>query len=153
MQTLRSILFPFIVIFLALTVHFKAVAKSDHWKDKSQNQSGIVVPNVVVIKFTEDYQISENSIDTKSPALNDRLKNLDIFSLKSLFTRRLVGIKKSGTLDLSTIYIASFQGEKSPWAIAETVSTWPGIVYAEPKFIHYLQEIPDDTLYSTQSDY
>jgi hypothetical protein len=68
MQTLRSILFPFIVIFLALTVHFKVVAKSDHWKDKSQYQSGNVVPNVIVIKFAEDYQISENSINTKSPA-------------------------------------------------------------------------------------
>lgn len=153
MQTLRSILFPFIVIFLALTVHFEAVAKSDHWKDKSQNQSGNVVPNVIVIKFAEDYQISENSINTKSPALNDRLKNSDIFSLKSLFTRRSIYFKKSGSSDLSTIYIASFQGEKSPWEIAETVSTWPGIVYAEPKFIHYLQEIPDDTFYSTQSDY
>jgi len=52
-------------------------------------EDGDVLPNIIVIKFSEDYQIIENSINTENISLNDRLKESGIYSLQRLFSRTL----------------------------------------------------------------
>jgi hypothetical protein len=153
MQPLRSILVLIILIQNVIIVQLFSASKSN--SPIAGNKYGNVVPNVIVIKFSEDYQITENSINTKNFSLNDRLRNSDFYALKSVFKQNITGLKKSLSSDLSKIYLAFFQGEKTPREMAELASSWPGVVYAEPKYLHYLleEEFPNDTLYSTQSGY
>jgi len=120
-----------------------------------KSQESQVVSNVIVIKFAEDYQINENSIHTENLLLNDHLKNSGIYSLQRLFSQSSTASKNGLSPNISTIYLASFKGDITPQKMAKQVSLWPEVVYAEPKFIHYLsEEIPNDTLYGrNQSAY
>ena len=155
MRQLISLFLLILVIQTFLTVHLNAVYGSNSIVDKQKAHSDDVVPNVIIIKFSEYQTINENTISTQNPVLDNRLKDAGILSLKSIFSRQPSRLKKSITTELSNIYMAHFQGKKTPWEVSELISSWPEIVYAEPKYLHYIVEtIPNDTLYeNNQSAY
>jgi len=127
-----------------------AALNSNYLAEEQQNYHN----NVIVIKFAEDNQIAEYSINTQNLMLNELLNSTEIISLKSIFAKPSTGLQKAISSELSNIYLATYEGERSPPEMSERVSTWPGIVYAEPKYFHYICEEPNDTLYdSIQSSY
>jgi predicted GH43/DUF377 family glycosyl hydrolase len=56
-------------------------------------------------------------------------------------------------LDIYNIYYASFSGNQSPAVVAASLEESSLIEYTEPKYIHYLAAIPNDTLYHKQESY
>ena len=115
MQSMRSIFVLLMLIQNFIIVQAFAASPSKHPAVAQQSQYGDVLSNVIVIKFSEDYQIIENSINTENLSLNDRLKESGIYSLKRLFSQTPSALKKTVSSNLSTIYLASFQGVKTPW--------------------------------------
>jgi len=153
MQPVRSFLIPVLLIQFLLIDQLFAASKSNSSIAEIPGRAGDVVPNVIVIKFSEDYQIIEKSINTQNVTLNSRLKESNISSLEKIFKSNPGGFKKPVSSELSNIYLAYFEGEKTPREIAKLVSSWPGIEFSEPKFIHFLTETPNDSLYANQSAY
>jgi hypothetical protein len=143
-----------LLLILFIVAHVDAWAKSTPSKGLSQNAANNVIPNVFVIKFSNNYQISENTLNSSNSQLNKHLNTSGILTLKKIFSSESVNLKKSVPINLTNIYLASYQSEKSPQEMAELASAWPGVIYAEPKYYRYISEdIPNDTLYSIQSDY
>jgi hypothetical protein len=143
-----------LLLILFIVANVDAWAKSTPSEGLSQNAANNVIPNVIVIKFSNNYQISENTLNSSNPQLNKHLNTSGILSLKKIFSSESVNLKKSVPINLTNIYLASYQSDKSPGEMSKLVSTWPGVEYAEPKRYHYIiQEIPNDTLYSIQSAY
>ena len=154
MKLRRAGLFMWSLLLLMGGVQFEGIARSSVDKGKTFSQTNTIKPNVIVIKFSDDSVISENSIKTENSQLNKQITNAGIVSFKKLFPEKSSALKKTILSPLSNIYQARFEGEKSPQEMARLVSAWPGVVYAEPKYYRYIsQQIPDDESYNLQSEY
>jgi hypothetical protein len=139
---------------LIICASFDGIAKSGIDNGTTFSQTNTMMPNVIIIKFSNEKVISENSINAENSQLNKQISNAGIVSLKKLFPEKSSVLRKSVSSPLSNIYQARFEGDKSPQEMAKLVSTWPGVVYAEPKYYRYIsQEIPNDTSYNIQSEY
>jgi hypothetical protein len=128
-------------------------AKSGSAVDILQSYAERVVQNVIILKFSDEYSISGNSINSTNNQLNKQLSTAGIVSLKKMFPDKSKALQKPTSFKLSNIYLATFRGEKSPQEMAELVSTWPGVEYAEPKYYRYIsEEIPNDTGFTIQAE-
>ncbi len=111
-----------------------------------------VVPNQLIIKFIDgvDPMVKVNKSGTN--AANKMMQQFNIIDLNPvILTSRLLktGSKLHG---LKNIYYAFYEGNRSAILLANQISKQDIVEYAEPKYRHYLSEIPNDFFYSTQED-
>ena len=111
-----------------------------------------VLPNLIVIKFKQDFEIQDNSIQTASQPVNELLNRFEITSLERV-TKKSGLLKQSVTGNISNIYLATYSGTATPFDLSNELSDNSYIEYAEPHYIHYISAIPDDSLYQDQSFY
>lgn len=113
----------------------------------SQNN---VVPGVVVIKFKSQTYLKKNASDLSAEITKQfRIKRLErVFQSKS-------GLMKTDPKfnQYQNIYYVYFSQEFSPVEVAAALSKEPAVVYAEPKYMQYIDAIPNDTLYDAQTFY
>jgi subtilisin family serine protease/predicted GH43/DUF377 family glycosyl hydrolase len=113
-----------------------------------------MVPNIVVIKFKDDHHLEINKIQTGNIKLNNLLAQHAITSLHPVIKKNDRLAKSTSTLNtLSNIYYADFFGDQSPLEVAANLETSPNIEYAEPKYIYYINAVPNDSLYHQQKVY
>jgi subtilisin family serine protease len=112
-----------------------------------------MVPNVLVIKFKSGLPVETNKLQTGNVELNDLLAKHAITSLNPVVKYSQITKSKSNIYDLSNIYYVNFSGDQSPAEVAANFETNPAVEYAEPKYIHYISTIPNDSLYFRQQSY
>jgi subtilisin family serine protease/predicted GH43/DUF377 family glycosyl hydrolase len=145
----RLVLGSALVIMMTLLIAVPFNKTSDAGSSKSIE----MVPNVVVIKFIEDPHVEINKLPASHTELNDLLTKHAVTSLQPLVKNNRITKSNSNIYDLSNIYYATFSGNQSPAEVAANIELSPLIEYAEPKYIHYINSIPDDSLYHFQEPY
>ena len=111
------------------------------------------VPNIVVIKFKESLSIESNTIQTTNNKLNTLLDKQSVTSLTPVLKSKSLRKVNPHVYDLSHIYYATFSGNRSAAEVAAVIESNPAIIYAEPKYIYYVNAIPNDSLYYRQDVY
>ncbi len=105
-------------------------------------------PNVVVIKF------KSLSLKKNSALLNkDRIPGVTIHRLEPASHSAPALKKKNTSVGMERVYYAYYTGSRSPYEIAQILSQNNEVEYAEPKYIHHLCILPNDSLSSFQTDY
>ncbi|MCK4560321.1 MAG: hypothetical protein KAV45_11095 [Calditrichia bacterium] len=121
--------------------------------DASPGNNTEMVPNIIVIKFIEDPHVEINKLQTSHTELNDLLTKHAVTSLQPLVKNNRFTKSNSNIYDLSNIYYATFSGNQSPAEVAANIELSPLIEYAEPKYVHYINVLPNDSLYQFQEPY
>lgn len=113
---------------------------------------GKVVPNLIVIKFKDGVdplgQGNKNGFDP----VTEMIQQFDIVSLMPVGKFMRKSKTGSQTTGLRNIYYASYNGEHSAHLMAELISDYDMVAYAEPKYLHYVSGEPNDSLYFRQRD-
>ena len=112
-----------------------------------------MVPNVVVIKFKDDPRFEIYKDQTSNDELNILLANTAITSMEGVVKKNRLLKSNSKVYNLSNIYYATFSGNQSPLDVAANLTSNPLIEYAEPKYLHYINAFPNDSLYKFQKSY
>ena len=138
---------------LVLLIVVDAANKADNTSNAGQNKSGWV-EGVVVIKFKESLPLSRSMAKTGKVQVDQLLTRYQIYNLQSVLPVSRVNWSKLSTSTLNHIFYAFYQGDQSPLDIARQLSTESIVEYAEPKYLHYLDVVPNDPSYGTyQSSY
>jgi subtilisin family serine protease/predicted GH43/DUF377 family glycosyl hydrolase len=146
---IRVVLGSFIVLIILIFTG-RSFNKISDVRDKNSIE---VVPNVVIIKFKDDPQVEINGIQTANAAVNNMLSINGINSLRRMVKKNNLNLVDPELYDIYNIFHATYSGGQSPALVAANLMTSPLIEYAEPKYIHYICAIPNDSLYPFQSAY
>lgn len=117
------------------------------------SKSDEVLPGIVIIKLKTDIVVESNSMTTNSVELNVLLNQSGINGLEKIFEKIYPLTKNEileGKVDLSRIYYGYINYNLDPREVASRLSNSEDIEYAEPKYMHYIETIPNDSLLSTQ---
>lgn len=108
-------------------------------------------PNRLVIKYESDQQLkqiqSKQQIDPRT-ALTELLNSIGAYKSRPLLSKQLRQTIRQKQLptanDVLRIHEISFGKQINPIQIAAKISRIPGVEYAEPRYIRYLDETPND---------
>jgi len=149
MFLIRLVLGLTLVIMIAIFLIFPLDKTSEAGGSKSID----MVPNIVVIKFKAGLNIGNNKLQTGNIALNALLTKHGVISLRQVVKKSRISKSNVNIYDISNIYYANFSGDQSPATVAAILEASPLIEYAEPKYIHHIAAIPNDSLYHLQKAY
>lgn len=114
-----------------------------------------ILPGVVVIKFMPGVRVDESTGRTGS-TIDRYLQEEGILSLRKALPfvpQPSAQEIAEGAVDLSRVYYAQIAHAADPRQIASRLSVVEGIEYAEPKFMNYINDIPNDPLLPNQDSY
>jgi serine protease len=120
------------------------------------SQHDQVVPGVVIVKLMPSVVVADRANFTSIASLNRVLDELGVIALEKIFTslRRLSESDvASGSVDLSLVYYAYIPEYLDPREVARQLDAEEGVEYAEPKFMNFLNDTPNDPLLSNQTSY
>ena len=149
-----SIIFTFAFLVNTLPIKGENLSlRSKYISDKRDNRPQYI-PDQIRIKFkhqTEQLKsIKDNPTITGIASVDEKMALYQVQSIQKSFKHRPIP-KDSGLPDISRIYTLRFAGDKDIHQVAKAFSTDPNIEYAEPIPIYYLEEVPDDPLFSQQA--
>ncbi len=137
---LSSVITGLGLLLFAVVLIPAAMAGSD---DEPYYQPGRLIFRLAAdVPLIED---QEGDISCAIPALGERFKRLDAFRL----TRKYPYVespKDPSVPDMSRIYLLEFPEEKDVLAAAGMLAVHPAITWAEPDFLYFPQEGPNDPL-------
>ncbi len=110
-----------------------------------------IIPGVVVVKFKRSVSVGERHGIQNSSPLQTAFSECEVNSLAQAFPSAIPlseADAAAGRTDLSRIYFASIPSSRSPREIAARLSDMPEVAYAEPKYRHYLCDVPNDSDYA-----
>ena len=141
-------LLPFVLIAFSLQISAGGVKKIS---GKTQlpvfSQSDEVIPGVVIVNFKPDVTVTEGAMMTSSQDINQLFSRSGVVSLRRVFkgfhplTDRQ---RAAGSVDLSTVYYAEIPVMLDPRIVARELNLADGVDYAEPKYMNYLNDTPND---------
>jgi subtilisin family serine protease/photosystem II stability/assembly factor-like uncharacterized protein len=118
------------------------------------SKSDEVLPGIVVIKFKSEIVVKSNSMTTNSGELNSLLNQSGVISIRKIFNNIQPLTKNEileGKVDLSRIYYGYINYNLDPREVASRLSSSDKIEYAEPKFLNFIEDVPNDPLISSQN--
>lgn len=105
------------------------------------------VPGQIRVKFKQ----SIGNVNIESGATNFGLASLDAKMMQlGIQSVEKSYYPKSVDHRISKVYTFHFTMEKDPLKVADIIASDPSVEYAEPIPYHYIDEIPNDPLYSQQ---
>lgn len=124
-------------------------------------------PNMLIIKYKEDSRLNDIRLKTGNDPHRQVRQFLTTFGAgqpepvwpahKTAFLRKKAGAAGTGSGDpaaeLRRIYKVRYIADVDPVYLAAKVSRLPGVEYAEPKYIRYLQYDTDDPVLNSYLDY
>lgn len=142
---------------LAVLFHFAdAGAKPASKQLRTFSPNDAVVPGVVVLKFNHNIEVRDGAtFSTSSDAVNRALGEERVTALTQPFKfvpRISAAQRAAGAVDVSRIYYAMVASSADPREIASRLSLLDEVEYAEPKFMHYLNDVPNDPLLPNQNN-
>ena len=124
---------------------------AEHRHQNAGSTDGIV-PGVVIVKFRAGISPGQGPLAKAAGTLTGMLAQRGVLSLARTFpeVRPLDAAVSAGLrVDLSQIYYATVKRESDVREIARQISLLPQVEYAEPKYLQYLTESPNDPQFST----
>jgi serine protease len=138
---------------LLIVVLSGAINKTNVPQATGYNRSGWV-EGVVVIKFKESLPLVRAMTKTGQMRIDQLLARYQIYNLQSVLPVSDENRLKLSGSTLSRVYYAYFSGDQNPGQMAGLLSQEPDVEYAEPKYRHYIEVIPNDPAYiQYQSSY
>ncbi len=143
----------FLLVLLAASVAISAVKPNR--QQRIFNPEDEVIPGVVIVKFLPGVDVFEGSNRTTSLEINRQLIEEGVLSLTKTvgFVPQIDAARiAEGWVDVSRIYTAEIASAADPRLIASRLGIIEGIEYAEPKFMNYINDTPNDPLLSNQNN-
>jgi len=137
--------FLLLILLLVFTDIFAAGADR-----KTETRSG-TVPNLLMIKLRSENGLILKKNNAPESAAAYLSRRYQISRMKPVFTTSGITKNRVTAFHPGQIFYAYYEGSQSPEEKARQMTGDPDIVYAEPKYINYISETPDDSLYSLQS--
>lgn len=131
-----------------------AIKPSAHREQKVFNQNDEVIPGVVMVKFKSGVDVTEGTNRTNSTTINQALNQQGVLSLKKIFfyVPQLDAAQiAEGYVDLSRIYYAEISSAADPRLVASRLGVLDEIEYAEPKYMSYINDTPNDPNLASQT--
>ncbi|MCH8494244.1 MAG: S8 family peptidase [Balneolales bacterium] len=163
------------LVLSVVVLYFSTDALSQHadsgpvYADLYQNEDfgkGIdpddVIPGVIIIKFeSEQMRMRSDGGSARAARSNaeEELRLFGLISMEQVMTqtsledisrnrmKRQDGIVRELPDDLARTFIANISSDIDPRLVASKLSRLDGVAYAEPRIMHQLLEIPNDSLY------
>jgi photosystem II stability/assembly factor-like uncharacterized protein len=144
------------VLFIVLCNPAFAAPKPVHKPLRTFSSSDAVVPGVVIVKFKQGVDVREGTtFSTSSDAVNQALTQEGV----SMLTRAFKYVPQisaaqlaAGDVDVSRIYYATVSAAADPRQIASRINNLDQVEYAEPKFMNFVNDIPNDPLLANQNN-
>lgn len=131
----------FCVFFISQTPNHGA----DRLRRQEQRE---MTPNVVVVKF-KTLALGKN---VATPSIN-RITGVTIDHFEPVLHSSR-GLKKpTRSVGLERVFYAHYSDSRSPQEVAKALSEDSAIEYAEPKYVHHICAMPNDSLISLQNIY
>jgi photosystem II stability/assembly factor-like uncharacterized protein len=144
-----------VVCAIIASLAFAAVKPSLTKQARFFNPSDEVIRGVVVVKFMPGVEIAEGTNRTNSSSINQQLIEEGVLSLRRTlpFVPPLDAAQiAEGNVDVSRIYFAEIAAAVDPRLVASRLGLLEEVEYAEPKFMNYLRDIPNDPLLANQNN-
>lgn len=133
------------VILAALLVGAGPVTPGEAPADSSgfEDRGPIYEPGVLVVKFRWDASVRGKSGRTGFPSVDGLLQDVGTTDVRPLLPPSILSKARS----LDRFYLVSYESNVHPVRLAARLSADPAVEYAEPKYIHWLDDLPNDPLY------
>ncbi len=151
---------PVLAVLLVFSVlsHVISVAAVKQISHKNQqpvfSQSDEVVPGVVIVKFKPGITVAEGAVLTSSSYVTELFNRSGVISLRQVFKSiqpATEGELAAGKVDLSRVYYANIPSQLDPRDVAGDLNLADEVEYAEPKYMNYLYDTPNDPGLSNQN--
>ncbi|MFQ6616125.1 MAG: S8 family serine peptidase [Fidelibacterota bacterium] len=108
-----------------------------------------VVAGEVVFKLApETALIRARTTVTGLPAVDRELARFEVRSVEPMLRTRARG--GENLPDINRIYVARFDAEIHPRVVAKALENQPGVIYAEPRFVRQVYDVPNDPKFADQ---
>ena len=148
--------YPFIslLLFAALSLVFYGFQNlqflPDYKQKKSTEVQAEVIEGVIVVKFQSTIKVLDyDNPQTSSVAFNELLKKHRIAKIEAAIPK----VGESGLVnaaEMARIHFLKFTHPSNPRLLAADFAGIRGVQYAEPKYLSYLQDVPNDPQYIVQ---
>jgi photosystem II stability/assembly factor-like uncharacterized protein len=118
------------------------------------NPNEEVIPGVVIVKFRPGVEVIEGTARTNVLELNQVFNGEGIVSFTRAFpfVRQPTAEQRADNyVDLTRVYLAEISSAADPRLVASRLGVLESIEYAEPKFMNYINDTPNDPLLSNQN--
>ncbi|MEE9167970.1 MAG: S8 family serine peptidase [Candidatus Neomarinimicrobiota bacterium] len=110
---------------------------------------GNVIPGKVIFKLAPGTALLKaRGTATAVPEVDAVLSRYSVQFVEPLFPASRS--RPPDLPDISRIYLAAYETNANPYAVAQRLQESPQVIYAEPVFIRRVYGVPDDSLYSSQ---
>ena len=151
----RSCFHSSVILFVGMTMAATAGTRPAPSGPRSTNESGEVRPGIVFVKFKQGQTITSEGLAKQlgnAPALlrsAGAMSAVRTFPLVKPLTKT---VEASGKVDLSRIYTVTINDRLDPRDVVRKLRTSDLVEYAEPSYIAYLNDVPNDPSFSSQTD-
>ena len=139
----------FSLIFSFLLVSFVQPQKDDYKKSIGY-PTPAMMNGVIVLKFKGNLEIlNHENLQTTDIAFNKLLKQHRISRIEAVFPK----VASSGLVkaeEMAKLHYLKFSHNTSPQIIADDFTALRVVAYAEPKYLSYPDDVPNDPQYLTQ---
>jgi len=142
------IIYLILLTIFCFTVAVPAANKSQSSSTRSQARLDYA-ENMVVIKFKQPLPPERTMSKTGQPQVDQILSHHQIYQLQSVLPegpgQRL---EKLRSRTFNRVFYAFYSGDQDPLQVAHSLMQNEAIEYAEPKYLHYIDAIPNDPSYA-----
>ncbi|RME49373.1 MAG: hypothetical protein D6795_11730 [Deltaproteobacteria bacterium] len=111
----------------------------------SGGKGDALLPGVVIVKLAPSVRTEGGRIVDEG--LQRLFSTLAVSRVRAVFPGHR---RRAGLPDLSRYYEVHFERNRDPWDMAARLARHPSIVSAEPKRVAYMDDTPNDPLFSSQ---
>ncbi len=111
------------------------------------------LPDRIVVKFKDRRHFGPRATATGMPSLDVLLRRFGVVEMRAFYSGSLSGRQINNAAALESIYELILGGNFSPPEVAQTFRTDPAVEYAEPKYIAYLHDVPNDPQFSVMAQF
>ncbi len=121
---------------------------SNSYATGNRNTNEPVVPGVVIVKFRELPSLAKSS---STSAINNLMEKYGMQKFDPVLGEKLGLKKRSSTSTLEDVYFVKYNSPASPQVVAADLTRLTSqVIYAEPQYLHFLSEAPNDSLLAQQ---
>lgn len=143
---------PILLIFLLSSVSFHSTSQEAFRQKKQIGETEDYIPGVITIKVKEGigpFEAQRSNVQFGVSSLDQIAHEYSITSLSKRFRHKPIS-RNSGLPALDRIYKIKIPENQSIWEVIHALEGDTNIQYAEPVYLHYHTEIPNDPKYNMQ---
>ncbi len=153
----KSLLIIFALIFTSSVLTGKNArsntANDQQSLENSAAEQAEYLPDMLVVKFKNRMSFGEKASGTGISSVDAIFRRYDVTEMRQFVKASFIRKDIDNSVAMESIYNLTFRGDHSPLEVAQALSSDPNVAYAEPKYIAYIDDAPNDTLYSAMSQF